>query len=181
MNRPGTAREALIAEALGELGQLLDRLETLAPSMEHSRKALTQSTDRLEAQIVSYEYRMNAVNDKVKTHVINNLAARLNEQARQAQVEQTRSMQEAARWIFGKEIVPVLQRLISPLEPLAHKINHPWENWLTHAATAAVASTLTLGLMTYVFATAPPADGQAPTASGCSGCCGDSVRALRLR
>lgn len=39
MNRPSTAKEALIAEALGEVATLIDRVEAVAPVMNSSRQA----------------------------------------------------------------------------------------------------------------------------------------------
>lgn len=44
MNRPTTTREALIAEALGDMAQLVDRIEALAPAMDETRRALAQAS-----------------------------------------------------------------------------------------------------------------------------------------
>ena len=46
-NRPGTAREALIAEAIGDLARLLDRAEALQPAMLESSRALIEARAQL--------------------------------------------------------------------------------------------------------------------------------------
>lgn len=147
MNRPSTAREALIVEAIGEVALLLDRIEALAPAMETTRKALSQSTTKLDAQLVAYERRMSEITETAKFNAVNHIAARTNELARNSQAEQTRAMQEAAQAIFRTEVNPTLQGLVMPLRHLAEKLNHPWERWLTHAATATVASAFTFVLV----------------------------------
>ena len=36
MNRPTTAREALVAEAIGDVARLLDRVESLVPLLDRT-------------------------------------------------------------------------------------------------------------------------------------------------
>lgn len=43
MNRPSTAKEALLTEAFGEMASLIERLETLALELDASRQALVLS------------------------------------------------------------------------------------------------------------------------------------------
>ena len=55
-------------------------------------------------------------------------------------------MEEAARTLFMKELGPVRQSLVQPRQRLRELVQQgarPWDRWLTHAATAAVASLAT--------------------------------------
>jgi hypothetical protein len=87
---PGTAREALIAEAIGDVARLLDRAKALQPLMLESSRAL--------------------VDDRAGPATARHAAA-----------------------------VPGAEG------------GRPWEQWLTHAATAAVASAATCALAAYLW------------------------------
>ena len=47
MNRPTTAKEALIAEVLGDMASLVNQIEKLEPLMNTSRKELVQVSNHL--------------------------------------------------------------------------------------------------------------------------------------
>jgi hypothetical protein len=151
MIAPGTAREALIAEAIGDVVALLDRLETVAPSMDASRQALVQARLELAIQVVAFEERMTAITENAKMQAVKHIARRTDEAARGLLDMQTRAMEEAARTLFKAEVAPALQRLVRPLQHLASRTGHPWACWLTHAATAAVSSAVTWALAAYLW------------------------------
>ena len=150
MIAPGTAREALIAEAIGDVVALLDRLETVAPSMDASRQALVQARLELAIQVVAFEERMTAITENAKVQAVKHIARRTDEAARGLLDMQTRVMEEAARTLFRAEVAPALQQLVRPLQHLASRVGHPWACWLTHAATAALASAVTWALSAYL-------------------------------
>lgn len=155
MNSPSTAREALLVEMIGEMATLLDRLEAVAPLLETNRLALISAGDDLAGQVTSFEGRMNRVTDNAKVHAIKHIARRTDEMARTSMEAQTRAMEAAARALFSNEFGPALQRLALPvhgLAELAHRAARPWDRWLTHAATALVASGLSWGLAAWVWA-----------------------------
>ena len=82
------------------------------------------------------------------------LASWLDEIARSAGEAQTRAMEEAARMLFRTEVGPALQRVAVPLQhmaDLAHRGAHLWQRWLTHAATAFVASGLTWAVAAFLW------------------------------
>jgi hypothetical protein len=151
MIAPGTAREALIAEAIGDVVALLDRLETVAPSMEASRQALVQARVELAIQVVAFEERMTAITENAKVQAVKHIARRTDEAARSLLDMQTRAMEEAAQTLFRAEVAPALQQLVRPLQHLASRAGHPWACWLTHAATAALASAVTWALSVYLW------------------------------
>ena len=151
MSPPGTAREALIAEAIGEVAALIDRVEAVAPSMDEARRALVRASVELAGQVVAFENRMTAITENAKVQAVRHIARRTDEVARSSMDTQTRAMEEAARALFRTEIGPTLQRLVMPLQHLAERGDRPWERWLTHAATAAVASAVTWVLVAYLW------------------------------
>ena len=151
MDRPGTAREALIAEAIGDMARLLDRVETLQPAMIEARQALVEAQAQLADRLDAIEDRMVAITEKAKVQAVKHILARTDEAARRSVETQTRAMAEAAQTLFKAEIDPALQRLAMPLQRLVQKVDRPWEQWLTHAATAAVASVATWALAAYLW------------------------------
>ena len=152
MNRPGTAREALIAEAIGDLAHLLDRAEALQPAMLESCQALVGAHVQLADQLAAFEAHVAALTEKAKVQAVKHILARTDEAARRSVDTQTRAMAEAAQTLFKTEIGPALQRLAMPLQHLVQRVDRPWEQWLTHAATAAVASACTWILAAWLWA-----------------------------
>jgi hypothetical protein len=150
MIAPGSAREALIAVAIGDVVALLDRLETVAPSMDASLQALVQARQELAIQVVAFEERMTAITEHAKVQAVTHIARRTDEAARGLLNMQTRAMEEAARTLFKTEVAPALQQLVKPLQHLASRVSHPWACWFTHAATAALASAVTWALSVYL-------------------------------
>ena len=155
MNGASSAREALIAEALGEIAALLDRVEAVAPALDTNRLALINASTELAGQVTAFESRMAGITENAKTQAVKHIARRTDEIARVSAEAQTRAMEDAARMLFRTEVGPALQRVAMPLQhlaDLAHRGAHPWQHWLTHAATAAVASGLTWAVAAWLWA-----------------------------
>lgn len=151
MNRPTTAREALLAEALGDLAELLDRAEALPPALHESRQALVESQARLSEQLAAFDAHVIALSNTVKTQAVKHILTRTEEAARRSAEAQTRAMADAAQALFKEQLEPTLQQLAMPLRNLVQRLDRPWEQWLTYAATAAVASAATWVLALYVL------------------------------
>lgn len=155
MSGTGSAREALIAEALGEVAALLDRVEAVGPALDGSRLALVHASAELAGQVTAFESRMAGVTENAKVQAVKHIARRTEEITRVSAEAQARAMEEAARMLFRTEVGPALQRVAMPLQHLADLANrgaHPWHHWLTHAATAVVASGLTWVLAAWLWA-----------------------------
>ena len=150
MDRPGTAREALIAEAIGDVARLLDRAEALQRAMLESSQALVEARAQLADQLAAFEIHVAALTEKAKVQAVKHILVRTDEAARRSVDTQTRAMAEAAHTLFKAEIEPALERLAMPLQRLVRKVDRPWEQWLTHAATAGVASVATWVLAAYL-------------------------------
>ena len=155
MTNLSSAREAFIVETLGEVSTLLDRVEAVAPALDASRLALINASTELAGQVTSFERRMAGITENAKVQAVKHIARRTDEIARGAVETQTRVMEESARMLFRTEVGPALQRVAMPLQhlaDLAHRGARPWQHWLTHAATAVVASALTWTLAAWLWA-----------------------------
>ena len=155
MNGTSSAREALIAETLGEMAALLDRVEAVAPALDASRLALINASTELAGQVTAFESRMAGITENAKMQAVKHIARRTDDITRVSAEAQTRAMEEAARMLFRTEVGPALQRVAMPLQhlaDLAHRGAHPWQHWLTHAATAAAASAVTWALAAWLWA-----------------------------
>ena len=149
MNRPTTAREALIAEALGDVAHLVDRVEALALAMDEACRALDQASAGLARQSEVFERRMSALAENAQTQAVRHIARRTDALTRESMDTQSRAMADAARALFAAEIHPALQHLALPLRQMVARLDRPWLTWLSHAATAVVASLLTSAVILY--------------------------------
>ena len=152
MSQPGTVREVLIAEAIGDLARLLDRAEALQPAMLESSQALIEARAQLADQLAGFEAHVAALAEKAKVQAVKHILARTDEAARRSVDAQSRAMSEAAQTLFKAEIEPALQRLAAPLWQWVQRVDCPWEHWLTHAATAALACAGTWMLAAWLWA-----------------------------
>lgn len=149
-----TAREELMAVAIGDLGALLDRVETLAPQLDASRMELLRTSAELGEQVAAYSKRMDEITENAKVQAVKHIARRADEMARGTVDTQTRAMAEAARLVFRNEIGPTLQRVTLPLQEvaaMARKGAHPWERWLLHTATAVLSSAISWAMAAWLW------------------------------
>lgn len=149
MSDPTTAREALIAAAIGDVAKLLDRIEAIVPALDGSCRALQRASTRLDEELGGFERRLAAMTERAKVHLVQHVAGRTDEAARRSIALQGQAMADAARVAFGAELGATMQRLQATLQPLIERRERAWEQWLTHAAAAAVASAATWGLLAY--------------------------------
>ena len=148
------AREELMAVAIGQLGELLDRLDTLAPNLDASRMELLSTSTDLAERVEAYSKRMNEITENAKVQTVKHIARRADEMARGTVDTQTRAMEEAARVVFRNEVGPTLQRMTLPLQDvadLARKGARPWEGWLLHAATAVLSSAISWWMAAWLW------------------------------
>jgi hypothetical protein len=144
-----TAREALIAEAIGEVVGLLDRVEALLPAIDASRQAAADAVVQLTTGLEALEDRMAAVTETARTQVVQHIVRRTEEAARRVQETQSGAIAKAAREVFRIEVQRSLQQLATAV--LSEGLRRPsaWEAWLTHAAAAVTASAATWALMAW--------------------------------
>ena len=149
-----TAREELMAVAIGQLGELLDRMDTLAPNLDASRMELLRTSADLADKVEAYSKRMDEITENAKVQTVKHIARRADEMARGTVDTQTRAMEEAARVVVRNEVSPALQRVALPLQNvavLARKGARPWEGWLLHVATAVLASAISWAMAAWLW------------------------------
>jgi translation initiation factor 2 gamma subunit (eIF-2gamma) len=106
MNAPTTAREALVAEAIGDAGRLLDRLEQLLPALEGARLALTHADTALVERIDALEARMVSITATTTTEAVEHLTRQARLVAVRAVESQRVAMAYVARRLFSQEVEP---------------------------------------------------------------------------
>jgi uncharacterized protein (DUF885 family) len=143
MNAPATAREALVAEAIGDAARLLDRIEQLLPALEGARVALTNADAALVLRIEALEKRMASIITTTTTETVEHLALQARLMAVRSVEGQRVAMAGVARRLFGEEIEPALARLTATLDRQAARLTGPARQWPGYLATALVSSMAT--------------------------------------
>ena len=148
MNHPSTAREALLAEAIADVVQLLQSADDVCARLSSASAGLQQADANLREHLAAFESRMSVISETAKTFAVKHIAARADEAARRVIDAQTRAMTDAARVAFGAELGAMVQRLRPLPAPLRERQASLWEKWLVPAATAAASSAATYVLVT---------------------------------
>lgn len=146
MNRPSTAKEALIAEALGDMAALIERIEKLGPVMDISHRQLVQISKDLVREVSMFETRMTDFTFKAVDVAAKQIDQRTNEAATKILNTQIAVMKTAAHETFNKEFHSVVNQVVSQLEYLARLADpdqNRWRPWLTHGAAFVTGAALT--------------------------------------
>jgi len=151
MSSPSTAREALIVEAIGDVAQLLQRVEALSPVVDEACLALRHASTALQNHVAGFDNQMTAITENAKTQTVRYMAVQTAEATRRSIDQQRRAMADAARLAFGAELGATMQRLQATLQPLLERRERPWESWLVHAAVAAASAAATWVLVILVW------------------------------
>ena len=149
MNRATNAREALLAEALGDIASLLARIETLAPALELARHALVDANRELTTQAEAFERQMTRLSDTAQRGAVAHIARHTAELARQSTERQTQAMTDAAQGIFSAEMGLALRPVIESLQRATRRADRPWDQWAMHAATAVSSSAMTWAVVAF--------------------------------
>ena len=143
MSPPSSAREALIAELVGEVSTLLGRVDALVPALNATCDALTRARADMDARAAQVEVSITALTEAAKTHAVRHIARRTEELARCSAETQTRAMQVAAQAVFRTELAPALGQLKRTFSVRCQ--------WWAHAATALSSSLVTAALIMYLL------------------------------
>lgn len=151
MAAPGTAREALIAEILGDLGALLARVEALPALVRAADERLMETARILDSASDKYRMTVTAFNEQAKLDLAEYLNHKAAAMASMTVEEQRAAMQEAARMAFRSEASEKSADLGKVLGDAARAFRRSrWSRLVEHAVTALVASGFTAG-MVYVI------------------------------
>jgi uncharacterized protein (DUF342 family) len=147
MSKATTAREALVIEVIGEVSDLIDKLEQLQPQVHEVAEEVTRASTNLLASLARFENQIVSLSEKAKVQAVQHILARTDEAAKRSIEQQSRAMVDAARVAFGAEVGAALQRLQAIT--VTHRRRERWETWLTHAATAVMTAGLTFAMATW--------------------------------
>ena len=114
MNAPRTAREALMAELLGDMDALLERVEALPGQVTASEERLAASVAALEEAGDRFRLAVTAFTEQAKTELSDYLDRKAGEAADRTVAEQRAALEEAARAVFRSESV-VLRNALAEL------------------------------------------------------------------
>ena len=148
MSGPSTSREALILEALGEVGKLLDEVDRLTITMEAGREALRQIIGLLGDQVRSFETAVLDMSKRAERGALEHIVRRTNEMTRRVLEEQSQAMRDAASQAFAEQLRPTMAQLDLKLRQLMQGIERPWADWMMHAATATGSAMVTFFVIT---------------------------------
>ncbi|RZS57806.1 hypothetical protein [Sphaerotilus mobilis] len=151
MSRPSTTREALIAEAIGDLGQLLQQVEQTQAALRASDLALKESAATLVQQSTKFQAAVAQGSSRAKVELGLHIAKQATRTLEEMVSVQTQAMNETTRTCFAQQIEPQIQRLVQPLNRLHDRLERPWERWMLHAATALCSSTMTWAVTVYLL------------------------------
>jgi len=144
MNGPRTAREALIAEVLGDLDGLLTRVEALPAMVAGAEGKLSGTVAALDEAGDKYRLAVTAFTEQAKA----DLSEYLDLKTAKTVEEQRAALQEAARLAFRSEASDKAASLGVVLGEAAKEFRRSmWSRMMEHAVTALIASAFTAGLV----------------------------------
>ena len=154
MSQQTTAREALIAEALGEIALLIARVDTLSPELQAACESIDRARADMQAQASQLDGKISHLSEVATEMAVRHIARRTEGLARNTMANQTRAMEAAARQIFNAELPTALRRLSETLAVARTPRTTIRRSW-TLAATAGAASLASAALTAYVMSTWP--------------------------
>ena len=150
MHRSSTAREALIAELIGDLAALIERVDRLTPAVDEARLKMTAAAQDLAAGVAPFKAHMVGIAAQTQKTSVQYILSHTNEVAAKLLEVQIQAMTTSARAIVDKEVGPPLRQLARNLEQLVANTHRPWDVWVSHAATAIVSAICSAMLVLYV-------------------------------
>ncbi len=143
MSHPNTTREALLAEAIGDLGKLLDRLERCQVIVEGADKSFVRAALSLGHQTNVFQKQLHDLKLAAERDARQRIEALATQKADEIAAAQAEAMRTAADRMFAELLRPSLAKLVGPLDQLQQRLNHPWWGWISHALTAVSSASLT--------------------------------------
>ena len=149
-SRVASAREALIAELIGQLDQLVDRVEALPETLDNAREEMKQARLDLHCEIDPLKHEMAAAIRQSKDIAVKDIQVATYDFAADSIERQIAAMTKVARAIVEEKIDPSIKTLAGSLAELADRIDKQWRwSWLTHAAAVLATASITSVAMLY--------------------------------
>ena len=141
MNAPRTAREALIAEMLGDLDRISDRVEALPALVASAEDRLALTVGALNEAGDKYRMAVTAFSEQAKADLSEFFDRKAAQVASKTGEEMRASMQEAALLAFNSHASEKASRLGVALGEAAKEFRRSkWSRLAEHAITAFLAS-----------------------------------------
>ena len=151
MSGPRTTREALIAEMLGDLDGLLNRIEKLPVLVDDAEGKLSNTVSALDEAGDKFRLAVTAFTEQAKADLAEYLdlkTAQAAQTSAKTVEEQRAALQEAARMAFRSEASDKAESLGIALSEAAKQFRRSmFSRLMEHAITALVASGFTAGLV----------------------------------
>jgi predicted RNase H-like nuclease (RuvC/YqgF family) len=151
MNRLATLQESLVAELLGEVARLIERVGSLTAELDKAREELRDAAYLLDSRVEPFRHQLAAEVEQTKDIAIKAFTVQTNEIAVQEQRKQRQAMVQAARTILQDELVQPLGRFAVILRDLIDQAGRRWWVWFTHIATAATSALCTAWALFHFF------------------------------
>ena len=150
MERSSTAREALVAELMGDMATLLDRVDTVTPAINEARRRMTAAAQELAAGVAPFKAQMVDITAETKKTAVEHIVSRANGASAKLIEMQTRAMLDLSKAVVDKEVRPPLRELAWNLDQLVQRTRRPWwESWAKYAATAMLSAICSAMLVLY--------------------------------
>ncbi len=151
-NGPHTAKEALIAEMLGDMDTLLARFEALPALIAGTEERITGTVATLEDAGDKYRMAITAFTEQAKVELSEHFDRKVVEVSSKTVEEQRAAIQEIARLAFRSEASDKATTLGIALGKAAKEFRRSmWSRLWEHAITALIASGFTAGLVYAIF------------------------------
>lgn len=148
MNAPRTAREALIAEMLGDLDTILARVEAVPALVSTAEEKIAATVKILEETGDRYRLAVTAFNEQAKTELSEYFDRKASQVAAKTYEEQRAAIQEIARSAFQTEAYEKAASLGIALSEAAKEFRRSkWSRMIEHSVTALLASVTTLSIV----------------------------------
>lgn len=144
MNAPRTIREALVAESLGNLDDLLKRVEALPALIDTAEKHVAETVAALEGAGDKYRMAVTAFNEQAKADLNEYLDRKSVQVSAKTMEEQRAAIQNAALTAFRTEAFDKAAGLGVVLRDAAEEFRRSmWSRLIEHGLTAVISSALT--------------------------------------
>jgi hypothetical protein len=150
MSRLATAREELIAIAVGDQAVLLDRLEALIPLLNETRSSLVDAARELVAKVQPLRSAMHQIAADEQSAAIRYIREQVENTAIHYRRLEIEALQAAGRAVLKDEVGKTLQKAVASLQDLVVETKRR-EVLRTHVMTAVVSAASTAGLLMYFF------------------------------
>lgn len=137
---PLSAREALLAEALGDVAALLDRIDAVVHAFNAAATTANDACANLDAKAVAVDASIAALVDASKRHLVGHVATKTAEMTRNAAETQLQAIRAELHALIRSELAESLEQARHSSARGAHRGLRC--TWWAHVATAICASTI---------------------------------------